>query len=166
MKHPFGRAPAVTFAAWFCVAVLACGEETAEEGASGEEAPPVAAAESPVPPSAAESAAEPLPVTLEAVNESGVEGRATKIEMDDSIQLSLMVQGLPRDGEYAAHIHRGTCVSGGTVVVQLNPVRAESDGMGRSLTTIPADRLPDDEPHFVQVRGSSGVLACGDVHGS
>jgi hypothetical protein len=82
------------------------------------------------------------------------------------VQLSLMVQGLPNDGEYQAHIHRGTCESGGAVVVTLNPIRAESDGMGRSLTTVPASRLPADQPHFVQVRGTSGVLACGDVHGS
>jgi hypothetical protein len=57
-------------------------------------------------------------------------------------------------------------VTGGEVVLPLNPVKAESDGMGRSLTTIPADKLPADEPFFVQVHGSSGVLACGDMHGS
>ena len=89
---------------------------------------------------------------------------ATTIASADSVQLSLMVQGLPREGEYQAHVHVGTCVSGGAVAVSLNPVRAQSDGMGRSLTTLPRGRLPT-EPHFVQVHGDGRVLACGDVHG-
>jgi hypothetical protein len=159
-----GRASAFSLALALCGALAACGGEASEQPAADDSTAVEAAETAPV--VAAESASEPLPVTLEAVNESGVEGRATKINVDDSVQLSLMVQGLPRDGEYAAHIHRGTCVSGGEVVVQLNPVKAESDGMGRSMTMIPADRLPEDQPHFVQVRGASGVLACGDVHGS
>jgi hypothetical protein len=163
MKLSAGRASALTLALCVGCFVAACGGEPAEDPAV-EEAP--AAEPAPADPVVTDAATEPLPVTLEAVNESGVEGRATKIALNDSLQLSLMVQGLPRDGEYPAHIHRGTCVSGGAVVVQLNPVRTESDGMGRSLTTIPATRLPEDGPYFVQVHGTSGVLACGDVHGS
>ena len=164
MKLVSGRAAAFTLALSVCVGSAACDSDAREQ--VEDEARPVESAEATPPVGAGETGSEPLPVTLEAVNESGVEGRATKIDMNDSVQLSLMVQGLPRDGEYAAHIHRGTCVSGGDVVVQLNPVKAESDGMGRSLTMIPSDKLSDAEPHFVQVHGASGVLACGDVHGS
>jgi hypothetical protein len=145
-----------------------CGDEPAEESTA--RADTAAVAEEPAvlvnPAGPVGDSTEPIPVTLEPVNESGVEGRATQIEMGDSVQMSLMVQGLPKDGDYAAHIHRGTCVTGGEVVLTLNPVKAESDGMGRSLTKIPANRISKDEPHFVQVHGSSGVLACGDVHGS
>lgn len=165
MKHVSGRASALTLALSVWVGSVACGTEAADEVAE-QEAQAVDSSEAAVAATASETGSEPLPVTLEAVNESGVEGRATKISVDDSVQLSLMVQGLPRDGEYAAHIHRGTCVSGGEVVIALNPVKAESDGMGRSLTMIPAEKLPESEPHFVQVHGASGVLACGDVHGS
>jgi len=154
----------LAFAFGASLTLAACGGEPAEEATLEEdsvaETDALANEAGPL-----EDPSQPLPVTLEPVNESGVEGRATRIQVHDSLQLSLMVQGLPRDGEYAAHIHKGTCVSGGAVVVPLNPVKAEGDGMGRSLTTIAASRLPADEPHFVQVHGASGVLACGDVQG-
>jgi hypothetical protein len=107
---------------------------------------------------------EPLPVMLEPVDLSGVEGRATTIQTGDSVQVSLMVQGLPRAGDYAAHIHEGTCESGGAVVATLSPVRAAEDGMGRSLTTIPFARLLPEHRYFLQVHGASGAIACGDVH--
>jgi hypothetical protein len=161
-----GRAFALAIALSSSVVMAGCGNEPAEEAPAQADSTTAApdAMTNPANPLAADST-EAIPVTLEPVNESGVEGRAARIEMGDSVQLSLMVQGLPRDGEYAAHIHRGTCVTGGGVALPLNPVKAESDGMGRSLTTIPADRLSGEEPHFVQVHGANGVLACGDVHG-
>lgn len=111
-----------------------------------------------------EDGLEVLPIVLEAVGASGVEGRATAIPMGDSIQLNLMVQGLPREGEYQAHIHVGGCREGGAVVAALSPLVVEADGMGRSMTTVGADRLPPDGRRFVQVHGRAGVLACGDVH--
>jgi hypothetical protein len=168
MTSTFARAFAFALAMSSGLVLPGCGDERAEETAA--EGDSAATSTEPAvlvnPAGSLADSTEPIPVTLEPVNESGVEGRATQIEMDDSVQMSLMVQGLPKDGEYAAHIHRGTCVTGGAVVVSLNPVKAEGDGMGRSLTTIPANRISKDEPHFVQVHGSSGVLACGDVHGS
>ena len=166
MRTSVARAFALAIALSSSLALAGCGGEPAEEApaaADSAAAQPEVMANTANP--LADDSTEPIPVTLEPVNESGVEGRATQIEMDDSLQLSLMVQGLPKDGEYAAHIHRGTCVTGGEVVLPLNPVKAESDGLGRSLTTIPANKLTPDVPHFVQVHGSSGVLACGDVHG-
>jgi hypothetical protein len=148
-----------------CLTFFACGGEPPEtpsvEAATLEDPELIGALAG-----AFDDGTEPLPVTLESVNQSGVEGRATAIQMDDSLQLNLMVQGLPREGEYQAHIHRGSCGEGGAVVVSLNPVVAETDGMGRSMTTIAADRLPADASHFVQVHGASGILACGDVDGS
>jgi hypothetical protein len=166
MRTAVGRPFALATLLSASLALASCGGQPAEEAPAEADS---AAAEpavvtNPANPLADDST-EPIPVTLEPVNESGVEGRATQIEMDDSVQISLMVQGLPKDGEYAAHIHKGTCVTGGDVVIRLNPVKAESDGLGRSLTTIAANKLSPNEPHFVQVHGSSGVLACGDVHG-
>jgi hypothetical protein len=162
------RAFPLTLAFTASLVLFACGGEAAEEteaaADSAATAGEPAVVASPVAPLG--DGTEPIPVTLEPVNESGVEGRATQIAIADSVQLSLMVQGLPKDGEYPAHVHRGTCVSGGEVVLSLNPVKAEGDGLGRSLTTFAANRLSRDEPHFVQVHGANGVLACGDVHGS
>jgi hypothetical protein len=150
---------------WLTVGLLALGwscggeEQPADEPAPTEDAPASVASELP----SERGPAEPQPVTLEAVNQSGVEGRATAIEKDDSIQFNLMVQGLPGAGEYAAHIHRGSCQTGGDVLVTLQPVHAEGDGMGRSMTTLRAGRLSGSGGHFVQVQGKGGVLACGDV---
>jgi len=108
---------------------------------------------------------DPVPITLEAVNQSGVEGRAVAIHSGDSVQVNVMVQGLPGGGEYPAQIHRGTCGSGAGLAVTLTPVGAEADGMGRSTTTISAERLSPDGAYFVQVSGSGGVLACGEAEG-
>lgn len=136
-----------------------CGGEPAEQNPPPASQDSMALQELPPPP----APGEPQPVTLEAVNQSGVEGRAIAIPADDSVQFNLMVQGLPGAGEYAARINNGNCQSGGSVLVSLNPVRAESDGMGRSMTKLGARRLTREGSHFVQVRGPRGMLACGEV---
>jgi hypothetical protein len=159
-RIPWGYWSLITVAV-VAAAMGSCGGEATEDAPEPlSEAPTETAAnEIPLP----RAPDEPEPVTLEAVNQSGVEGRATAIERNDSIQFNLMVQGLPGAGEYTARIHQGSCQTGGDVLVSLSPVHAESDGMGRSMTTLGATRLPDDASHFVQVLGSRGVLACGDV---
>jgi hypothetical protein len=160
MKRAPSRATILLAAALPASVTWSCGAEPASEAPDLPAAAPAAPAPE-VPPE--RSAQESPPVTLEPVNQSGVEGRATAIAKDDSVQFSLMVQGLPGAGEYPAHIHRGSCQSGGEVLLSLTPVQAESDGMGRSMTTLAASRLLDPGNHFVQVHGARGVLACGDV---
>jgi hypothetical protein len=144
------------------IATTACARDRASEEteSAAEDTASAIASELPPPP----TPNDPQPVTLEAVNQSGVEGRAIAIENADSVQFNLMVQGLPGAGDYAAHIHTGSCQAGGAVLVSLNPVRAEGDGMGRSMTTLAAGRLAGEGTRFVQVHGARGVLACGDVH--
>jgi hypothetical protein len=75
MKHRGGRVLALALAFWLAAAASGCGGEPAPE-----ESTEPAAAEPELPletlPSL-DAGFEPLPVTLEAVNESGVEGRAT-----------------------------------------------------------------------------------------
>jgi hypothetical protein len=94
---------------------------------------------------------------------SGVEGRVVTIPKGDSVQVSVMVQGRPGTGDYPADIRRGSCQGGGAVLNTLNPVHSESDGMGRSLSTVPAERMSGGDGRFVQVRGPDGTIACGDV---
>jgi hypothetical protein len=160
MKRIARRCWSLVTAGVLATAVGSCGGEPADDAPEPAiETPATAANELPAP----RSPEEPEPVTLEAVNQSGVEGRATAIERDDSIQFNLMVQGLPGAGEYTARIHRGSCQSGGDVLVSLSPVHAESDGMGRSMTTLGATRLSGGGSQYVQVLGARGVLACGDV---
>jgi hypothetical protein len=109
---------------------------------------------------------EPITATLEPVNESGVEGQATAIHVRDSLQLNLMVQGLPSEGEYAAQVHRGSCEAGGPVAFSLTPVRSDGDGLGRSSTALDPTSLTEGESYFVQVQQGAKPLACGDVPGS
>jgi hypothetical protein len=103
--------------------------------------------------------------TLEPVDESGVEGQATAIQMRDSLQLNLMVQGLPSEGEYTAQIHKGSCEAGGPVAFSLTSVRSDRDGLGRSSTQLAASSLAPGESYYVQVERGAKPLACGDVPG-
>ena len=162
MRRVAGNGWARPVALGLIVAAAACAGDQANEETDpvAEDSASAIASELPPPP----TPDDPQPVTLESVNQSGVEGRAIAIEKADSVQFNVMVQGLPGAGEYAAQIHTGNCQAGGAVLVSLNPVRAESDGMGRSMTTLAAARLAGEGTRFVQVRGARGVLACGDVH--
>jgi len=105
-------------------------------------------------------------IELSAVNESGVQGEAIAMHTDDTVIVLIEVSGLPEEGEYAAHIHTGSCESGGPVAIALNPVLGEADGTGTSTTTFDADDLPTDAPQFIQVHGAGGTpIACGDIEG-
>lgn len=101
---------------------------------------------------------------LLAVDESGVTGRLTIAADPESLVLAVEVEGLPGEGEYAAHVHRGVCAEGGPVAAALSPVVGLGDGSGTSTTTMAADALPTNEPLFVQVHGANGgPIACGDI---
>jgi hypothetical protein len=101
---------------------------------------------------------------LLAVDESGVTGRLTVTADPDSVVLLVEVEGLPGEGEYAAHVHRGVCAEGGPVAAPLSPVVGLDGGSGASSTTMAAGTLPANEPLFVQVHGANGApVACGDI---
>lgn len=105
-------------------------------------------------------------VPLAAVNESGVSGEAMGMHSDDAVVMMLELEGLPAEGEYAAHIHSGSCADGGSVAVALDPVIGLADGTGASTTTLEPDAIDPDSDHFVQVHGEGGTpIACGDVEG-
>lgn len=131
-----------------------------------EEAPPPMddrPAEQPVPD---EPPAQPAFVPLEPVGDSGVSGEATVIKEADEVVVLIEVAGLPEEGEYAAHIHEGSCEEGGPVHVGLNPVAGMADGTGASTTTLDREELNGDEPvdGFVQVHALDGApIACGDI---
>lgn len=103
-------------------------------------------------------------VSLDPVNESGVSGEATAVHGTDEVMVVLEVTGLPGAGEFAAHIHSGSCAEGGGVAAPLNPVVATADGLGTSTTALDADALDHEESHFFQVHSRDGPpIACGDV---
>ncbi len=103
---------------------------------------------------------------LSEVNGSGVTGEAMAMHSDDAVVMVIDVEGLPEEGEYAVHIHEGTCAEGGPVAEPLNPIMGLGDGTGTSTTTLEPDAIPEDEPHFIQVHGEGGTpIACGDIEG-
>lgn len=103
-------------------------------------------------------------VQLAAIDDSGVSGDATGMLTEDALVVMIEVEGLPAEGEYAVHIHNGTCAEGGQVAVALDPVIGLSDGTGASTTTLEPDEIDQSTPHFVQVVGEGGTpVACGDM---
>lgn len=105
-------------------------------------------------------------IALAEANDSGVSGEAMAMHAEDAVVVILELDGLPGEGEYAAHIHRGSCAEGGPVAVPLDPVVGLADGTGTSTTTLEADELEEDAPYFIQVHGEGGTpIACGDMEG-
>jgi hypothetical protein len=104
-------------------------------------------------------------IPLEPVGESGVMGEATVMDHDNAeVVLVVEVSGLPEEGEYAAHIHAGSCEEGGPVAEPLSPVVGLADGTGVGTTTLDADAINGEEPLFIQVHGADGQpIACGNV---
>ncbi len=105
-------------------------------------------------------------IPLAPANASGVSGEAMAMHADDAVVVILELEGLTEEGQYAAHIHIGSCAEGGPVAVTLNPVLGLADGTGTSTTTLEADELDPDDPHFIMVHGEGGTpIACGDMEG-
>ena len=140
--------------------LAACGGDEAPAPAT-ETAPPPAT-EAPPPPTEMMHAT----VVLDEVNSSGVSGEAMAMHSDDAVVVILDLDGLTDEGEYAAHIHIGSCAEGGPVAVSLNPVLGLADGTGTSTTTLEADELAEGDPHFIMVHGEGGTpIVCGDLEG-
>jgi hypothetical protein len=105
-------------------------------------------------------------IPLSEVNGSGVTGEAMAMHDADQVTVVIELEGLPSEGEYAAHVHVGTCEEGGPVGAPLNPVMGLADGTGSSTTILDAEELAADESHFIQVHGEGGApIACGDIEG-
>jgi Cu/Zn superoxide dismutase len=148
LRLPAGLALLTTF-------VLAVGCDTAEAPDYEVDAPP---------PALPGTEITEATVALAPVRESGVSGEATALHSEDEVVIVLEVQGLPRAGQYAAHIHAGTCADGGPVAVPLNAVVAGEDGDGTSSTTLDPDDMDHDRAHFFQVHSADGPpVACGDM---
>ncbi|TVR55127.1 MAG: hypothetical protein EA421_07195 [Gemmatimonadales bacterium] len=140
--------------------LAACGGD--ELPAPAAETAPPPAAEAPPPPTEMMHAT----IVLDEVNSSGVSGEAMAMHSDDAVVVILDLDGLTDEGEYAAHIHIGSCAEGGPVAVSLNPVLGLADGTGTSTTTLEADELTEGDPHFIMVHGEGGTpIVCGDLEG-
>jgi hypothetical protein len=149
-------------AALASLVVAACGGDAPEDDPviEADTTPAVEAAPSPM------DTMMQVTIVLETMNASGVSGEAMAMHSDDAVVVILELEGLPGEAQYAAHIHTGTCAEGGPVLVPLNPVAGLADGTGTSTTTLEADEVGTDTPHFIMVHGEGGTpLACGNMEG-
>ncbi|NIR44377.1 MAG: CHRD domain-containing protein [Gemmatimonadetes bacterium] len=142
---------------------LACGEqaEQAEEGeGEGMEA-------------AAGSMAETPTMSLSTMNNSGVMASANLSHTDQSLSVTLELEGLEPGATYPAHIHRGNCEDQGPVAAPLGEVTAAEDGTGTIEASVPMSDLsaPAEgemapKGFYVQVHLPDGTpAACGEIRG-
>ena len=140
-----------------CALLIACGQG----GEQGAEAERQAAADTMTRETAA--AGQEVSVTLSPKSQSGIRGRALLARQGDSVSVQLMLSGLEPGGSYPAHVHRGTCQSGGGVATALTTVSAQ-DSTGASTTTFAASAVSPDSAYFLQAHLSDGTpAACGNV---
>jgi len=125
----------------------------------------------PAPPAAVDTGmpTAPVVVQLQDVGGSGVSGQATATHSPTDVTVAIRVNGAKGTADYPAHIHNGTCASGGPVAVELTAVKI-TNGVGESTTTVETSKLNPAQPSFVQVHepgpGNGGKpVACGDMPG-
>ncbi len=70
-----------------------------------------------------------------ATNENA-SGQAQLALLNGRLAIKITLSGLEADSTHAAHIHAGSCEAQGPVVVMLNPVVADAQGNGTSITYI------------------------------
>lgn len=115
----------------------------------------------------------PDTVTVDLVpkNDSGISGEAHLVHGDSLLHVGLTATGLEAGSEYPAHIHQGSCSSGGGVVAGIGPLAATSNGEAGTNTGVPLSTLMEaneegDGEHafFLQIHLPDGTpAACGDV---
>lgn len=79
------------------------------------------------------------------------------------VSLRVAVHGLVPGVGYGVNVHEGGCRARGPVRLPLGRVTARDDGSASVRMTLDSDRLPD-MPHYVQVQGPDGPVACADIH--
>lgn len=141
-----------------CVGLIACGQEAEQQQAQAEKE---AAAEQKA--EGAKAGGEEVSVTLSPKNESGIQGTAVVARQADSISVRMMLGGLEPGASYPAHVHEGTCETGGGVATALTKISAD-DSTGTSATTFAASAVSPDSAYFLQAHLPDGTpAACGDV---
>lgn len=144
------------------LAILACGETGTQEGGMEETGEEAMAADTMASDTMTAMEAGST-VALSAKGESGVSGDARLESAGDSVRVALSLTGLTEGQSYPAHVHTGTCDTGGGVAQPLTPVTGQAGGTGSSTSTLAASIFADTT-HFIQVHGQGGTpVACGDL---
>jgi len=101
---------------------------------------------------------------LEEMNASGVTGTASAETQAQSVTVGIELAGAPAGEELPAHIHQGTCASGGPMVAPLSSIQVSDEGDASGTTTLDIGQIPEGESTFVQVHAPDGQpVACADI---
>lgn len=145
------------------LAILACGETGTQEGGGMEETGQASTDADAMASDTMTGTRAGATVALSAKGESGVSGDARLEPAGDSVRVALSLTGLTEGQSYPAHVHTGSCATGGGVDQPLTPVTGQAGGTGSSTSTLAASIFADTT-HFVQVHGQGGApVACGDL---
>ncbi len=149
------------------LAAIACGDDDGGDGgyptATTEPAGEATATTAP------SAGGEPVDVTINEVDGSGVTGSATLTpKPDGGFAVDVTVDGNLEEGTHASHIHQGsTCASPtAPVAVPLSDVEADASGAGTATTNIADTPLSDfqDGNSYVAVHALDGaVVGCADI---
>lgn len=86
---------------------------------------------------------------------------------DGTTKITLILSGMVAGSKHAAHIHTGSCVNQGSVVVPLPDVIAGADGAGSSEKIMQTGLIPAAAYVNVHQKGSDegvgGGISCGDI---
>ncbi len=109
--------------------------------------------------------AEEIRADLAAVGGSAAEG-IVRLSLAEGTYTAVVAIDTHRGpGDYAVHIHGGSCSEGGSVTVPLTSVEGGEGGEGQSRTTFPAADLPESGSYFVQLHDAQdrSPIACADL---
>ncbi len=147
------------FIAIFAFAAVACDDDDDEDNGDSNGGEPTEI-----------SSAQIAGIVLSALEDSGVTGSATIVDVDGNTVVTVTVDGGLEEGAHANHIHDGSCADQGAPHVTL--VELEADASGSAATTETTGYAEGDpgfahwleEDHYVAVHDLGGaVVACGDA---
>ncbi|MFB6345102.1 MAG: hypothetical protein ABEK50_04920 [bacterium] len=96
--------------------------------------------------------------------ESPGKGRAKIKSWSDTFTVIIYLQGVKPDAQYNAHLHEGTCETGGAGGVSLEPVQSDSQGRGRSRSVVAYAKLNPTMDHLIMVHNPRGQhILCADL---
>lgn len=135
---------------------------------------PAAADAAPAGPDGPEATADTVTVQLSPIDDSGVRARARLVHGEEELSVAVSAAGVEAGSEYPAHIHQGSCESGGGVVAAVGPVtKASADARaGQAASTVALDKVKQAKEKaegehpgfFLQVHLPDGTpAACGDI---
>lgn len=103
-------------------------------------------------------------ISLVEQNDSGESGKATFVEKDGKVEVTLSLTGAPVGVTQPAHIHKGTCAQIGGVVY---PLTFPVDGKSTTTLDVTLSQLKEQSPLSLNVHKSgpesSVYYACGDL---